>query len=309
MKYGLLVEFGSKCSNFGDYVQSVAIEYLYTKIMGILEEEIVHITCSELSTYDGEELILPYSYVMHLFVFPEYKKVKLSPKINLVFLGGSFSFTQFGNQYNIVNVFDENNGWIKMFRKFAPIGCRDAYTYSILKKLNIPAYIGGCITNILPTRSNLLENRERKILLVDLTSDILPYIPHDILQNAITMTQYEPNGTLTIEENFQRAKDRYKYYADADLIISSRYHMVTPCNAMGIPCIFVNRNINYYKKDIRLDTLNPTIQFCDIENVETINWNPVLMEFNNLKKEMSELAAIRIKDAFLRYSSEVNVNS
>lgn len=86
MKYGLIVEFGAKCSNFGDYVQSIAIEYLYTEIMGIPKDEIVHITCAALSTYDGEELILPYSYVMHLFVFPEYKKVKLSPKIHLVFL-------------------------------------------------------------------------------------------------------------------------------------------------------------------------------------------------------------------------------
>ena len=97
----------------------------------------------------------------------------------------------------------------------------------------------------------------------------------------------------------------YKYYADADLVISSRYHMVTPCNAMGIPCIFVNRNINYYKKDIRLDTLNPTIQFCDIENVKNIDWNPSWIEFNDLKKKMLELAEIRIKDAVLRYSSEV----
>lgn len=304
MKYGLIVEFGAKCSNFGDYVQSIAIEYLYTEIMGIPKDEIVHITCAELSTYDGEELILPYSYVMHLFVFPEYKKVKLSPKIHLVFLGGSFSFTQFGNQYNIKHVFNADNGWIDMFKKHAPIGCRDAYTYSVLKELGIPAYIGGCITNILPSRTVMPNHSTPKILLVDLTSDILPYLPQGILENAVTMTQYEPNGNLTIEENYQRAKDRYKYYADADLIISSRYHMVTPCNAIGVPCIFVNRNINYYKRDIRLDTLNPTIQFCDIDNVDTINWNPTPNVFKELKESMATLAAARIKDAYLRYSFE-----
>lgn len=302
MKYGLLVEFGSQCSNFGDYVQSIAIEYLYTQVMGISQDEIVHITAAELSNYNGEELILPYSYVMHLFVFPEYKQVKLSPKIHLVFLGGSFSFTQFGNQYNIEHVFDRKNGWIEMFQKFAPIGCRDAYTYSILQQMNIPAYIGGCITNILP-RIEKSNKGHRKILLVDLTSDILPYLPRDILNNAIAMTQYEPNGNLTIEENFQRSKDRYRYYSDADLIISSRYHMVTPCNAMGVPCIFVNRNLNYYKKDIRLDTLNPTIQFCTTETGKSINWSPISAEFEDLKKMMSELAASRIKDAFLRYDT------
>lgn len=116
------------------------------------------------------------------------------------------------------------------------------------------------------------------------------------------MTQYEANGTLTVEENFQRAKERYQYYSDAGLIISSRYHMVTPCNAMGIPCIFVNRNMNYYKRDVRLDTLNPTIQFCTVENSGAINWRPVPAEFGQLKERMSRLAARRIKDAFLRYS-------
>ncbi|MCI8304035.1 MAG: polysaccharide pyruvyl transferase family protein [Lawsonibacter sp.] len=302
MKYGLLIEFGAKCSNFGDYVQSIAIEYLYTKIMKIPQEEIVHITASELSTYEGEALILPYSYVMHLLVFPEYKKVKLSPNINLVFLGGSFSFTQFGNQYPIDRVLDRNNGWIDMFRKFAPVGCRDAYTYSVLQKLSIPAYLGGCITNILPQRPNFQERHKKKILLVDLTTDIFPYIPSEILENATVMTQYEENGKLTVEENYQRAKERYLFYSDADLIISSRYHMVTPCNAMGVPCIFVNRNINYYQRDIRLDTLNPTIQFCSTDHAEEINWHPVPVQFDRLKEKVTELAAKCVKDAFLRYS-------
>lgn len=302
MKYGLLVEFGSNCSNFGDYVQSIAIEYLYTQIMGIPEEQIAHITAAELSAYDGEPLLLPYSYVMHLLVFPEYKNVKLSPKIHPVFLGGSFSFTQFGSQYPIERVCNRDNGWIDMFKKYAPIGCRDAYTLGVLNELGIPAYLGGCITNILPRREAARRARREKILLVDLTSEILPFVPSEILENAIVLTQYEANGTLTVEENFQRAKERYRYYSDADLILSSRYHMVTPCNAMGVPCVFVNRNINYYKKDIRLDTLNPVIPFCSLENAETINWRPVPARFEPLKEKMAQLAAKRIQDAFLRYS-------
>ena len=300
MKYGLLVEFGSKCSNFGDYIQSIAIEYLYTKVMGIPTDEIVHITASQLSSYDGEELILPYSYVMHLFVFPEYQKVRLSPRVKPVFLGGSFSFTQFGSQYPVKRIFDERNGWISMFRQFAPIGCRDAYTCSILRELKIPAYIGGCITNILPQRGQ--EPRKGKVLLVDLTADVLPYLPDSVLEHATVLTQYEENGLLTVEENFQRAKKRYQYYSDASLIISSRYHMVTPCNAMGIPCIFVNRNVNYYRKDIRLDTLNPLIQFCSLENISDVCWHPDPAKFDDLKEKLTELAEKRIRDAFLRYS-------
>ena len=141
------------------------------------------------------------------------------------------------------------------------------------------------------------------MLLVDLTSDILPYLPKEVVNGATAMTQYEPNGDLTVEENYQRAKDRYKFYYDAELIVSSRYHMVTPCNAMGVPCVFVNRNINYYKQDIRLATLNPTIQFCTTENVQSIDWMTKAGEFEELKEQMSGLAAKRIEDAFLRYSN------
>ena len=64
MKYGLLTYFGAPYCNFGDYVQSIAIEYLYLEIMKIPKDQIVYITEQELKSYDGEQLILPYSYVL-----------------------------------------------------------------------------------------------------------------------------------------------------------------------------------------------------------------------------------------------------
>ncbi|EMS70385.1 polysaccharide pyruvyl transferase family protein [Ruminiclostridium cellobioparum] len=307
MKYGLLVEFGAQCSNYGDYVQSIAIEYLYEK-MDIPKSEIIYITAKELSTYNGEELLLPYSYVMHLFVFPEYENVKLSKKIIPVFLGGSFSFTQFGGKYPLNKVLtlphsqtNENTiTWLEMFRKFAPIGCRDEFTYKFIAAQGIPAYLQGCITNIFPCRP---DGNYKKTFFVDCTSDILPYVPKQLLENAEVMTNYVSNDGLSVEENYQRIKQRYDYYRDnAALVVTSRYHVATPCNAMGIPCIFINRKINYYSKDIRLDTLNPYIQLYSSEDYSNINWYPQWQDFSELKEYIAQLAIARIREVYKRYT-------
>ena len=41
MKYGLLTYFGSSYCNFGDYVQSLAIEYLYLEVLKIPKDQII----------------------------------------------------------------------------------------------------------------------------------------------------------------------------------------------------------------------------------------------------------------------------
>lgn len=311
MKYGLLVDFGSSCSNYGDYVQSIAIEYLYQK-MGISKDEVVHISAADLSTYDGEVLLLPYSYVMHLFVFPEYRKIKLSEKIVPVFLGGSFSFTQYGMRYPIEKVFSEHYAqeesdmtWYQMFMKFSPIGCRDNFTYKLIAAQGIPAYLQGCITNIFPCRP---KGNYQKVLFVDCTNEILPYVPKDLLSRAEVMTNYVPNGNLSMEENYLRIKARYDYYRNnAALVVTSRYHVATPCNAMGIPCIFIGRKINYYSKDIRLDTLHPNIQLYSSEHYSEVDWHPKWQDFSELKTDIMQLAMMRIQDVYMRYTKSEQV--
>ncbi|MDR3348739.1 MAG: polysaccharide pyruvyl transferase family protein [Acidaminococcales bacterium] len=298
MKYGLIVDFGAPCSNFGDYVQSVAIEFLYQE-MGIAQSQIVNITQAELSAYDGEQLLLPYSYVLHLFVFPGYGAVRLSPKITPVFLGGSFSFTQFGGRYPLDKVADEQNGWFAMFRRAAPIGCRDEFTRKFLADHGIAAYLQGCITNIFPRRAN---GCYKKTLLVDLANDALPHIPGEILENAEILSNYAPNYELTVQENYRRVKERYDYYRDnAALVVTSRYHVALPCNAMGIPCIFIERKVNYYSKDIRLDSLHPYIQFVSGDDYSGVDWHPQWRDFHELKASIVALSAARIREAYTRF--------
>ncbi|EMS70387.1 polysaccharide pyruvyl transferase family protein [Ruminiclostridium cellobioparum] len=300
MKYGLLVDFGAPYCNYGDYAQSIAIEHLYES-MEIPENEIIQISTKELATYDGEQLLLPYSYVLHFLVSPEDGRVALSDKITPVFLGASVEFAMLLNSYSLDNFFSPGKGWIEMFRKFAPIGCRDEFTYKFITRLGIPAYLQGCITNILPHRRDGIY---KKVLLIDCPSEVLPYIPNELLANAEVLSNAEYIGNLSIQDNYIKIKQRYEYYRDnAALVVTTRFHVVTPCNAMGIPAIFTMRTFDKHSEDIRLDTLNPFIQLCSSENYSDINWYPQWQDFSELKTHITQLAIARIHEVYKRHTA------
>lgn len=305
MKYGLLIDFGAPYCNFGDYAQSIAIEYLYGR-MGIPESDIVYITSKELATYDGEQLLLPYSYVLHFLVDPKTGDAVLSDKITPVFLGASVEFALLINSYPLENFLSPERKWIELFRKYAPIGCRDEFTRKFISSMGIPAYLQGCITNILPRRP---DGDYKKVLLVDCPDAVLPYIPKELADRAEVLSNAEYIGNLSYEENYRKIKRRYEYYRDnAALVVISRYHVATPCNAMGIPAIFIMRTFDKHSEDIRFDTLNSNIQLCSSEHYADINWNPEWKDFSALKKSIANLAAARIREAFARHSETAAIH-
>lgn len=48
--------------NIGDYIQIIAIDNLYKK-MGISKKDIVYIEYYDLFDYDGDDVILPFSFI------------------------------------------------------------------------------------------------------------------------------------------------------------------------------------------------------------------------------------------------------
>jgi hypothetical protein len=292
------VNFEAPYCNYGDYVQSVAIEYLYG-LMDIPERDIVHIGTKDLAAYDGEQLLLPYNYVLH-FLVGEDGRVRLSERITPVFLGASVEFAMLINSYPLGNFASPDKKWIETFRKYAPIGCRDAFSRRFIASLGVPAYLQGCITNIFPRRP---EGDYRKVLLVDCPSEVLPYIPEGLLDHVEVLSNAAYIGDLSVEENYQKIKRRYDYYRDnAVLVVTSRYHVATPCNAMGIPAIFVRRSFDKHSEDIRLDTLHPNIQLCSGENFSGIDWRPRWLDFEALKSDITRLAMARIREAYERHT-------
>jgi len=302
MKYGLIIDFGQTFCNYGDLVQSIAIEQVYAR-MGIPSEEIVHLTKKDLLFYDGEPILLPFSYTIFYLIDFRTKEPVLSNKIIPVFLGVSIESVFV---YNCIpmDVFAANNSkWLELFRRNAPIGCRDIYTLQFMNENDIAAYLQGCITNIFPSRAS---SGYKKTLLVDCPENALLYIPDSLLEDAEVLSNVVSTVDCSIEENYRRVKARYDYYRDnAAIVVTSRYHVALPCNAMGIRSILIKPPVSKFSQDIRFDAVPPQIQICSTESdYGNINWYAGHEDFPMFKETILDMAATRIKESFIRHSKQ-----
>lgn len=270
MKFAnLSLDTNKRMENIGDWVQIFAIENLYT-YMGISKDEIVSVRISELSSYDGESVILPIN-------FPFYGYYSLSPKIIPVYLGISVMSGSVVKGLRMQN--------------FQPIGCRDYHTLTEIRKVGLEAYYGGCLTIAFPKRTTSFSN---KIFIVDVSENILNLIPQNIKDQAefITHIYYddECGGEVKAREIYAR------YAKEAKLVITSRIHCAQPCLAMGIPVIFICEI-----KSFRYDVLKPFIPIYTISNMNQINWNPSPPDIEYHKKKLLDSAADRIYDTLKKY--------
>lgn len=270
MKFAnLLLDTNKKMENIGDWVQIFAIENLYN-YMGISKDEIVSVRISELSSYDGESVILPIN-------FPFYGYYSLSPKIIPVYLGISVMSGSVVKGLRMQN--------------FQPIGCRDYHTLMELRKMGLETYYGGCLTIAFPKRTASFAN---KIFIVDVSENILSLIPQDIKDQAefITHIYYddECGGEVKAREIYAR------YAKEAKLVITSRIHCAQPCLAMGIPVIFICEI-----KSFRYEVLKPFIPIYTISNMNQIDWNPSPPDIEYHKKRLLDCAADQINNTLKKY--------
>lgn len=284
--------------NLGDYVQFIAIDYLY-KLMGVSETEIIRIEYWDLIDYDGEECILPINF----FYFNPSKDGRpfiLSPKIHPVYLGLHLP----GNISDVQGRYFYDN---------KPIGCRDENTYKLLmssfekarfsstdtiaRHLNMRCddiYLQGCITACFPKRSNGIYE---EIYLIDIPNSIEDMLPKEITKNAKKMTQLlydkleeEVNrkGVKTAQEYVENRLELYRN--TAKLIITSRMHCAVPCLAMGIPVVFIVPAISP-----RYMWMEKLIRIYTYDEIDIIDWNISPIEYEEYKEILIKNAMSRIK--------------
>ena len=135
MKYANIMFHGKTKCNIGDNLQLLAIDKLYD-YMGLSPNDIIRIPYEELGTYkskDGNPVILPIN-----FPFLEYKEKgeseRFSKDIIPVYLGCVLQKPELSE--------DE----ISFFERLQPIGCRDEYTFNLLKNNNINSWLNGCMS-------------------------------------------------------------------------------------------------------------------------------------------------------------------
>lgn len=279
MKYGkyyldfshdMYVDKENAFANAGDNFQVLATEYLYSK-MGIDSSELVEIGYEETKYYNKEYVVLPAT--IHIINNEFTKRLPFSKYIIPSFLNVIFS----------INPFIEQPWLINYLKKYEPIGCRDEFTYNLLRKYDIDAFFMGCITMSFPKRDK--EPDRKKTFFVDTPPELERFIPESIRESCEYISHDIPilNYPSTKEECkriegiARNILERYKN--EATLVVTSRLHAAAPCIAMGIPVILVSKNF-----DTRFGWIDKFTKLYSISEADTIDWNPQPLDVEYIKE-------------------------
>ena len=263
---------GKYLNNLGDHIQILAIDNLYAN-MGINKDELVYINMEDLATYNGARVKLPVAFP--LLRYNENGIAGMfSDKIEPVFIA-----------FTVAKWFLEKEE-VAYLKRYEPIGCRDEHTYQLLCKYEIDAYLNGCLTITLPQRQ--ITPNQNKIYCIDIPEKLKDKLPIKVRENAIFLSNIV-DGPLDNATRF--ASHRYQEYQDnASLIITSLLHISTPCVAYGIPVILARDLISY-----RFSWLDKLLPIYSEDEYGVIDWNPLSIDIEQIRKNVAELYAKRMK--------------
>lgn len=274
MKYANFKDTGRRSVNIGDYLQFMAADYLL-KCSNIPRKDIIRLGFRDIASYTGEKVTLPFCYSIIDFVSEG--KINISPCIKPVFFAVTLSTV---DQFMDINEFLNDNYNFTYLMKRAPIGCRDEFTYRIFTSHNIPAYINGCMTAILP---EYVGPKGDTTLFVDAPQTLLPYIPERRLEKCCFSTQqyyFNESDINDYKSMFNFVAEKYRFYQKtAKLVITSRLHVALPMTAFGIPVILAKDNV-----DGRFSFIERYTPVYGKERFSQINWNPELPDASQIKR-------------------------
>jgi hypothetical protein len=266
--------------NIGDYMQILAIDNVYRQ-MGIPKEDIIYIDVDDVSTYDGDYVVLPIGLLMHN-VSGDKISDGFSKKIIPVFLCYATYLTQLKKED------------VAFLSKYEPIGCRDAYTASLLSQYGIQSYVNGCLTATFP-KADVDRTAFSKIFIVDASEELKNAIPDNVKAAA---TYFSHLVTSELENPKAYTKTVYEKYVDeAMLVVTSRLHCAVPCMAAGIPVIFACD-----KYSARFTWIDKVIPVYTLKEYSQIDWNPKAVQFDEEKALILSIAVKRLTDAYQKYN-------
>ena len=278
MRYGnLIYDKRNNRVNLGDDMQILSIENLY-RTMGVDYSDVLRIKYSELTTYEGDYVVLPVSFPVAAY-FDNGFVTCFSERIIPVFLGLCL----------VTDVLACED--VEYLRRFAPIGCRDLHTLKVMRSYGIPSYLNGCMTLTLPRREEAGSGTH--VYLVDVPDDLLGLVPEHLREDAVRVSPivYLSDLDCIPEEAARSLYDRY--IKDARLVITTRLHVALPCFAAGLPVVFLKPEYSF-----RFAGIDAVVPFYDAARFDEIDWDPASLDFENHKKEVRDLAEHRIRKAF-----------
>ena len=283
--------------NFGDAIQSLAMENLYLE-MGVAPENLLLIPRDAIDKYDGEPCLLPlqgwFGYFADIFPLPWSKGI--TP-----FFSGFHLTSTHGSHERFVE-----RGLPELMRPFQPIGCRDCATMYFLRSQGLNAYFSGCLTLTFDKRRS--EPQNGRVFLVDIEDEVKKRIPPAVMKEAdqsITHYHYfstypvDDKSAMDFEDMSRRILDRYKN--EARMVITSRIHAALPCLAMGIPVVFLDDKGG----DERFGALKGLIPIYKPHEMSLVNWNPDLPDVEPLKQIVKRNFFICFKAALVKHGLPV----
>ncbi|MEM2191742.1 MAG: polysaccharide pyruvyl transferase family protein [Archaeoglobaceae archaeon] len=302
-KFGLLVPL---TENLGDYIQSLAAKQFLPRVDFILDRDNIKIPkdIQIKAIINGWLTYKPMNWALPKNLEPLFISIHISPKISKQFL---------------------NNRTIEYLKDFE-IGCRDLWTTALLKKYGLEAYFSGCLTLTLDYKFRSESNHERKgILIIDIPSDIVSYLPEEVLMEAEFLSHYlfpppsekfrnslikkifkivpssiklqaaylllkNESKKISPTEKLLKAEEIIYKISKAKLVITSRLHAALPALSFNTPVLFVNQNPNDPRFKGYLEFLNYYSIDKFKENIENINYekvkNPNQEKLQPIKKNL-----------------------
>jgi len=288
MKYANFCSTVSTNVNIGDYLQFLAISFLYDQ-MGIHDDDVYYLGVNDIIDYNGDKIVLPVNFSIPHFV--KDGRIAFSPQIIPVFIAVKLGTV---NRHVDLDAFLKDEYNRSYFMRHSPIGCRDEATYNYFRNFGIPAYINGCLTAIFPkTRNFSGEN----IVFVDAPKALLQWMPESLFNSPIIfMSQqytFSEDEIRDYRKIFEFVRSRYDFYKEKTrLIVTSRLHVALPCVAYGIPVILAKDVV-----DERFSFIEKYLPIYNREQYQNIDWSPKTPDIEYIKEMLKNLAINRIRHA------------
>lgn len=277
MQLGIL-SFGSKMTNIGDIAQKLGVMDAYASA-GIDAETLPRIYAYDLNAWQEDTAFIMSGY---FDVYYRQNMFPIADKGHPFYLG--FHCVDEKRMEEIQ----------RQTRQPLFIGCRDLASYRSMKRVfgpEIPVFMSGCFSLLQERRSE--EPDQGKVMLVDVETGLIPYIPKELLAEGEYHTHIHPSFARDNGEADRMAVDYVRNWfaylkKNAKLVITSRLHCALPCVAMGIPVVVARKYVDDTERYSGYEKLFPVYM---PDEYDKIDWNPVVTDIEWLKQELRDNAA------------------
>ena len=172
---------------------------------------------------------------------------------------------------------------IDFFRRHQPIGCRDAYTESLLRSKGVEAFISNCLSLTLSRSIGDPETRT-DVFVVSRDERIKDYLPKWLAPYTF-VSHY--SGSRDFTANMTRAESLLEAYESrAKLIVTTLLHCALPAIAIGIPVVVfypLNDEAAHTSDRERFSSLDGLVRVHRVNEIESVNWNPKPIDVSDVK--------------------------